>query len=165
MINCFTIFAFRFNWRRYPADELQLAKLTELQASSASLEASLAAVQAAQAASIAAEHNHHESTAGAHTPPLLTSTSAVSVTQTPSHHPTYLADGAYGTLISGGVCRPWCTALGDGISAGFTSVAASVASLQTIIQGRGVIQNRGLHSFPFQLNLSSSVHRITQLNS
>jgi len=24
---------------------------------------------------------------------------------------------------------------------------------------------RGLHSFPFQLNLSSSVHRITQLNS
>ena len=24
---------------------------------------------------------------------------------------------------------------------------------------------RGLHSFPFQLNLSSSVHRVTQLNS
>ena len=24
---------------------------------------------------------------------------------------------------------------------------------------------RGLHSFPFQLNLSCSVHRITQLNS
>jgi len=24
---------------------------------------------------------------------------------------------------------------------------------------------RGLHSFPFQLNLSSSVHRITQINS
>ena len=24
---------------------------------------------------------------------------------------------------------------------------------------------RGLHSFPFQLSLSSSVHRITQLNS
>jgi hypothetical protein len=24
---------------------------------------------------------------------------------------------------------------------------------------------RGLHSFPFQLNLSSSVHRITQLKS
>ena len=24
---------------------------------------------------------------------------------------------------------------------------------------------RGLHSFPFQLNLSSSVHRMTQLNS
>ena len=27
--------------------------------------------------------------------------------------------------------------------------------------GRG---SRGLHSFPFQLNLSSSVHRITQIN-
>ena len=29
----------------------------------------------------------------------------------------------------------------------------------------GVIVGGGLHSFPFQLNLSSSVHRITQLNS
>ena len=26
-------------------------------------------------------------------------------------------------------------------------------------------RGRGLHSFPFQLNLSSSVHHITQLNS
>ena len=25
--------------------------------------------------------------------------------------------------------------------------------------------SRGLHSFPFQLNLSSSVHRMTQINS
>ena len=28
-----------------------------------------------------------------------------------------------------------------------------------------VVGGRGLHSFPFQLNLSSSVHLITQLNS
>jgi hypothetical protein len=28
-----------------------------------------------------------------------------------------------------------------------------------------MITGRGLHSFPFQLNLSSSVHRISQLNS
>jgi len=27
------------------------------------------------------------------------------------------------------------------------------------------LHSRGLHSFPFQLNLSSSVHLITQLNS
>ena len=27
------------------------------------------------------------------------------------------------------------------------------------------VVGRGLHSFPFQLNLSSSVHRITQLDS
>ena len=27
------------------------------------------------------------------------------------------------------------------------------------------IDGRGLHSFPFQLNLSSSVHRVTQLKS
>jgi hypothetical protein len=31
--------------------------------------------------------------------------------------------------------------------------------------GGSVITGRGLHSFPFQLNLSSSVHRITQINS
>ena len=30
---------------------------------------------------------------------------------------------------------------------------------------RGVVLGRGSHSFPFQLNLSSSVHRITQLDS
>ena len=29
----------------------------------------------------------------------------------------------------------------------------------------GKVRGRGLHSFPFQLNLSTSVHRITQLNS
>ena len=28
-----------------------------------------------------------------------------------------------------------------------------------------LLVGRGLHSFPFQLNLSSSVHRITQINS
>ena len=28
-----------------------------------------------------------------------------------------------------------------------------------------LVLGRGLHSFPFQLNLSSSVHRITQLKS
>ena len=27
------------------------------------------------------------------------------------------------------------------------------------------VMGRGLHSFPFQLNLSTSMHRITQLNS
>jgi len=32
--------------------------------------------------------------------------------------------------------------------------------------GQQTVQaGRGLHSFPFQLNLSSSVHRITQINS
>ena len=29
----------------------------------------------------------------------------------------------------------------------------------------GLLGGRGLHSFPFQLNLSSSVHRVIQLNS
>jgi len=31
-------------------------------------------------------------------------------------------------------------------------------------EGAGMV-GRGLHSFPFQINLSSSVHRITQINS
>jgi hypothetical protein len=30
---------------------------------------------------------------------------------------------------------------------------------------RNRLIGRGLHSFPFQLNLSSSVHRIAQVNS
>jgi len=31
--------------------------------------------------------------------------------------------------------------------------------------GMKMVVGRGLHSFRFQLNLSSSVHRLTQLNS
>ena len=33
------------------------------------------------------------------------------------------------------------------------------------VAASGDTTGRGLHSFPFQLNLSSSVHRITKLNS
>jgi hypothetical protein len=43
------------------------------------------------------------------------------------------------------------------------------ASMPVLGQGTAVRvaapHTRGLHSFPFQLNLSSSVHRITQLES
>jgi ankyrin repeat protein len=38
------------------------------------------------------------------------------------------------------------------------------ASVVKLLLKRGA-NGMGLHSFPFQLNLSSSVHRITQLNS
>jgi len=56
----------------------------------------------------------------------------------------------------------WWTLLG-----GRTLVALRT-SLITTLQGLAFWEGpggRGLHSFPVQLNLSSSVHRVTQLNS
>ena len=37
------------------------------------------------------------------------------------------------------------------------------AGIKVIVEAE--LTGRGLHSFPFQLNLSSSVHRIIQINS
>jgi hypothetical protein len=51
------------------------------------------------------------------------------------------ADGAAGAVVAFGGAAPW-------------NVVAAVRML-----------GRGLHSFPIQLNLSSSVHRITRLSS
>jgi len=56
-----------------------------------------------------------------------------------------------------------------GISAGIhvivDEVYASSVFASELAAAAGPAQGRGLHSFPFQLNMSSSVHRITQLNS
>ena len=43
--------------------------------------------------------------------------------------------------------------------------AAGLALKWTRVGGLTATAGRGLHSFRFQLNLSSSVHRVTQLNS
>jgi hypothetical protein len=48
----------------------------------------------------------------------------------------------------------------DELKAALTA-AAKIEVMASRVQGVG----RGLHLFPFQLNLSSSVHRVTQLNS
>jgi len=39
------------------------------------------------------------------------------------------------------------------------------AARPTVLMGASTVAGRGLHSFPIQLNLSSSVHRMTQLSS
>jgi hypothetical protein len=41
----------------------------------------------------------------------------------------------------------------------------ALLALVTMVTGEPVPTSRGLHSFRFQLNLSSSVHRVTELNS
>jgi hypothetical protein len=45
------------------------------------------------------------------------------------------------------------------------SAAMTERMVSASIAGVCVPNARGLHSFRFQLNLSSSVHRVTQLNS
>ena len=72
------------------------------------------------------------------------------------HHT--LASTAAGELFSWGSNR-------DG-RLGYTGAdtQATPRRVQGALKGVAVV-GRGLHSFPFQLNLSSSVHRMTQINS
>jgi hypothetical protein len=50
-------------------------------------------------------------------------------------------------------------------NAAASNAAAVGALVQTLAARALVVAGRGLHSFPFQLNLSSSVHRIYLSNS
>ena len=46
-----------------------------------------------------------------------------------------------------------------------TSVSPWLVAITGAARPPALVSGRGLHSFPFQLNLSSSVHRTTQINS
>ena len=50
---------------------------------------------------------------------------------------------------------------GGGVGQSAADVAGAASAVADAVDGDG---GRGLHSFRFQLNLSSSVHRVTQLN-
>jgi hypothetical protein len=55
-------------------------------------------------------------------------------------------------------CRP----LANGVQMWVDTIINCTERKNTGFSGGG---GRGLHSFPFQLNLSSSVHRMTQIDS
>jgi hypothetical protein len=60
-------------------------------------------------------------------------------------------------LLDGGADMDFATPPSGGFTySGFTPLMYAAKSNHS---------GRGLHSFPFQLNLSTSAHRVTQLNS
>ena len=64
--------------------------------------------------------------------------------------------------------RPWCEGYTDcRLPVQAQASQGHSCDLHTDVDysGHDMIFGRGLHSFPFQLNLSSSVHRMTQIDS
>jgi hypothetical protein len=57
----------------------------------------------------------------------------------------------------------WCTMSKQSVPVWRPWTRVTNGEFAAFIAGGGY--GRGLHSFPFQLNLSFSVHRISQLNS
>jgi solute carrier family 25 phosphate transporter 23/24/25/41 len=61
--------------------------------------------------------------------------------------------------------KAFCAQGYSGMVSAFSTVSAR-EGVGALYKGLGpTMAGRGLHSFPFQLNLSSSAHRTTQLNS